>query len=227
VLPALVAVAHGTVSAVGLRTVYELTAAVHAERPDLIVLTGFVDVADPTLASVLSRLDGPAVLVPILLSGGYHVRTDIPAVLAGRPDTVVTAALGPDRQVSLALAERLAQARGTRPQADRVALVSAGSSDPLARADVEAAAADLSALLQTPVDVAVLTGDGATLSDVRLAHPDATIEVATYLLAEGVFAGRLRTEADRLALPVVSATLGAHPTLVDLVLRRFGSALEI
>jgi sirohydrochlorin ferrochelatase len=186
-----------------------------------------LDVASPTFASVVSALDGPAVVVPVLLSGGYHVRVDIPALVAGDPSVLVSAPLGPDPALAGVLADRLAEARGDRPLPDAVVLVAAGSSDPLARADVDVAAADLSSLLGVEVIVAVLSGPGSRLVDVFTARAAASLEVATYLLAEGYFYERMRSEAASLGIPVVSAPLGAHPALVSLVLSRFDSALAL
>lgn len=54
----------------------------------------YLDIERPHLSTVAARLDRPAVAVPLLFAAGHHVRTDIPAALAGAP---VTAAppLGP------------------------------------------------------------------------------------------------------------------------------------
>ena len=117
--PVLIAAAHGTRSATGTATGGRTGDAVRAARPALDVRTAFVDVAPPFLADVLTAVDGPAVIVPVLLSGGYHVRIDIPSVMRGRSDTWLAPALGPDRAISLALSARLSEARGDRPPASR------------------------------------------------------------------------------------------------------------
>ncbi|MDT4903177.1 MAG: hypothetical protein QOH52_1193, partial [Pseudonocardiales bacterium] len=49
------------------------------------------------------------------------------------------------------------------------------------------------------------------------------VEVATYLLAEGQFVTNLRAAAGGLA--IVSDPLGVHPALVELVWRRYDTAL--
>ncbi|MCW2525815.1 MAG: cobalamin [Pseudonocardiales bacterium] len=155
------------------------------------------------------------------------MRVDIPAVVASRPEVVVGAPLGPDPSLAVALADRLAEARGSRPLPDVVVLVAAGSSDPLARADVDVAAADLSSLLGVEVIVAVLSGPGSRLVDVFTARAAASLEVATYLLAEGFFYERMRADVLSLGIPVVSSPLGTHPAVVSLVLSRFDSALAL
>jgi sirohydrochlorin ferrochelatase len=191
----------------------------------------YLDVASPTFSSVVSSVSGSvsgsAVVVPVLLSGGYHVRVDIPAVVADLPSVLVSAPLGPDPALAGVVADRLAEARGSLPLPSAVVLVAAGSSDPVAQADVSVAASDLSALLGTEVVVAVMSGPGSRLADVVSARGTASLEVATYLLAEGYFYERMRTDASSLGIPVVSAPLGAHPRVVSLVLSRFDSALAL
>ncbi len=220
--PTLILAAHGTTSLAGLATTAELAAATRTRRPGLAVAESYVDVAAPTFHDVLASVTGPVVVVPVLLSGGYHVHVDIPAVVGSRAETVVTPALGPGRGVSRALADRLDQARAGRSPGACVALVAAGSSDAAARADVETAAADLATVLGRPVHVAVLTGEGRSLADL-VAALGTDVDVATYLLADGVFATKLRSQAAALGLATVSDPLGAHPALVDVILQRFDS----
>jgi sirohydrochlorin ferrochelatase len=182
------------------------------------VLGAFLDVVRPSLAEVVCA---DAVVVPLLLAGGFHVRADIPAVLAAHPSVTAAAPIGPDPLLSIALADRLATARGTRPLGDVVALVAAGSSDPAAHADLRNAAADLANHLDRPVELAVLGGAGQRLADIRATHPSATIDVAAYLLAPGFFYDRLTAAAAEVGAEVVAAPIGAHARVIDLVWRRF------
>src|SRR5438874_12620737 len=71
--PALLAALHGTRSAAGLATARALISLVAAARPDLDVDLAFLDVASPSLAERLGATTGPVVIVPVLLSAGYHV----------------------------------------------------------------------------------------------------------------------------------------------------------
>src|SRR4051812_9619976 len=90
----LLAVAHGTASPDGAATTARLLDAVRAARPDVAVDLCFLDVATPLLADALD--ERPTVVVPVLLSTGYHVQTDIPATTAARPNVRVARHLGPD-----------------------------------------------------------------------------------------------------------------------------------
>lgn len=218
--PVLVLATHGTRAAAGLSTTYDLAELVRSMRPQVDVRASFVDVASPSFAEVVAGVTGALVVVPALLSGGYHVRIDIPRVLGGRPLTVLAPALGPDRELSTILAERLTVARSESARASAL-LVSTGSSDGSARADVQAAAIDLSQLLGEPVRAAFMTGPGADL-DAALAGP--TPDVVSYLLAEGAFLDRLRRLSRAAGVRVVTEPIGAHPVLARLVLARYDRA---
>ncbi|MEO8889777.1 MAG: CbiX/SirB N-terminal domain-containing protein, partial [Jatrophihabitantaceae bacterium] len=147
-LPRLLLAAHGTESAAGARTTAAIVSAVGRERPTIAVSLGFLDVASPSLASALDALDGPVVVVPLLLSTGYHVQSDIPAVVAGRPDVRVARHLGPDRLIIDALVDRLG-----RSDAVSTALIGIGSSRVEARADFDRAAGLLGERLGRRVSV--------------------------------------------------------------------------
>lgn len=224
--PVLVATAHGTRSAVGLATVGALVDQVRRARPGLDVRTAYVDVAQPFLTDVVAAIDGPLVVVPVLLSRGYHVRVDIPRAIRGRQDATATPALGPDRAVSRALVERLGAARapGVRAGA-QIVLVATGSSDPDGAQDLAAAAADLAELTHTSVDAAVLGGPGTPFAEAIARHDPATVDVVTYLLAEGAFYDRMRRDALALGVATVGAPIGAHPDLVRLILARYDGAI--
>ncbi|GAA1847616.1 sirohydrochlorin chelatase [Brevibacterium marinum] len=82
-LPTIGLISHGTSSAEGRRVIEALAAAV---TEDLIsrglaeeVMLGHVDVQHPDVAEVLAALphESPVVLVPLLLSPGYHVHVDL------------------------------------------------------------------------------------------------------------------------------------------------------
>ena len=94
------------------------------------------------------RSTGGAVVVPLLLSRGYHVAVDITRAAAA-VGAAVTPPLGPDPLLTEALAGRLAEA-GV-PAGAPVVLAAAGSSDPAAAVDVEAQAAALAQQRGAPV----------------------------------------------------------------------------
>ena len=209
----LLAVAHGTASPEGSKTTAQLIDAVRAFRPSVRVDLCFVDVLGPRLADALD--ERPTVVVPLLLSTGYHVQTDIPAAVAGRPAVTVARHLGPDPLLVDVLLDRLPTGSG-----GSVALVGAGSSRPEAADELAEIGDQLGRRLGPPVQVLTL-GDDVRAALKRLPPP---IRVATYLLAEGQFVTTLRTAAEGLA--AVAEPLGVHPALVELVWQRYDEAVD-
>ncbi|WJD99726.1 sirohydrochlorin chelatase [Streptomyces antimycoticus] len=110
--PTLVAVAHGSRDPEALRTVTALLDRVRALRPGLPVRLGHIELNQPLLADTLAALRGEAVLVPLLLSRGYHTEQDIPDAVAAAPHLAarIAAPLGPDPLLAEALHARLAEA---------------------------------------------------------------------------------------------------------------------
>ncbi len=222
--PALVAVAHGTRAPDGQAVIGQLLAGVRRLLPDVLVEVAYVDVLQPDLDSVLGRMHDPAVVVPLFLASGYHVRVDVPRAVARSSGRVrVAQPLGPDPAVLAAVADRHAAALGGR-RSDAVVLAAAGSSDPRARADVETAAVRLRDELGVPVTPAYLTSAEPRVADAVAAQRAGghhTVSIATYLLAPGVFAYALADAgADAVASPI-----GAHPQIVDLVARRYQASV--
>ncbi|MGW3339637.1 sirohydrochlorin chelatase [Streptomyces sp. NPDC001009] len=219
--PTLLAVAHGTRDAEGARTVRALLDEVRRTRPGLRVKLAWLSLVEPSVPQALASLPGPAVAVPLLLARGYHVHADLPALLADvSPGRVrVAPALGPSPLLADALAARLAEA-GRPADGGPVVLAAAGSSDPRARADTAESARLLSARLHAPVAVAFASGEGPSpaeaVADLRAAgHAD--VALAAHLLAPGHFARTLtRTDARWTTAP-----LGTHPSVTELVLRRY------
>ena len=217
-------VAHGTRNPHGVKMIGDLAAAV-AGTLDETVRVAFVDVLSPAPDEVLRTMrDEPTVLVPALLSSGHHVRRDVPRYIAasGHRAVRVTRALGPSSELARAMLDRLLEA-GWRP-GDQVILAAAGTRDPHAQREVEAAAAMLSALVGSRVFIgfAAPCRDGSGYPSV----PDAVnrarragasrVAVASYLLAEGLFQGRLHEAG----ADVVAAPLGSHPAVVRLACLR-------
>lgn len=226
--PALLAVAHGTSSPSGQTAVAALVAAVSAARPDLAVHEGFVDVQQPDVPSVLDTVPAgrTSVIVPLLLSAGYHVHVDL-AAAADVADAVVGAALGPDDRLVRLLARRLAEA-GLAP-GDVVVIAAAGSSDVRAVADCVETARRLGTLLDRPVSVGFISAALPRLADeigtARSAHPGRRIVVASYLLAPGYFAGlAARAGGDVTSPPLLLPDVPVPAELVDIVLDRYAAA---
>jgi sirohydrochlorin ferrochelatase len=217
-------VAHGTRDPAGVHSVLQIVDALRRSTAPVEVRTAFLELAEPDLRTALAGIprDRRAVLVPLLLSSGYHDRVDLPAAIAAvRPGTAHAPVLGPDPLLAAALADRLREA-GRRP-GDAVVLAAAGSSDPAAVESVRTQAALLATELGTEVvgvgfGSAAEPGVPAAVTAARAAGAD-RVAIAPYLLAPGHFADRL-AEA---GADLVAAPLGAHPALVDLVLSRASS----
>ncbi|BDB40090.1 MULTISPECIES: sirohydrochlorin chelatase [Mycobacterium] len=221
----LILTAHGTRRPSGVAMVGDLAARVSRLLPRT-VQVAFVDVLGPTPSEVLSQLpdDGqPAIVVPAFLSRGYHVRTDLPAHVAasGHPDVRVAPALGPGCRITAVLGQVLLES-GWRP-GDSVILGAAGTSDHRARSDLHNAAAALSAFTGSRVDIgfaAVGTPHIRDAVDAARRRGAARVVIASYLLADGLFAHRLRSCGADLVTP----PLGTHAGLARLVAHRFRAA---
>lgn len=231
--PALVAISHGTSSAHGQRVVQELAHGVEAElRTRAVgaqVVLGHVDVQQPDVPAVLGQLPPveAAVVVPLLLSAGFHVKVDLREALenAGGP-TVLAPALGPDDRLVQLIVQRL-EAVGADPESDVILLGAAGSSDPSAAEDCREMARRLSEVFGAEVHAAFLAFASPrvpeAVEETRRRHPDRRIIVASYLLAPGFFQGKLR----RAGADITTTALldgggeGIPDQLVEIVVSRY------
>lgn len=225
--PVLVACAHGTRTADGRSTYLALADAVRAAS-GVRVEPAFVDIQDPDVGDLVDRLHAAGervVVVPLLLSYGFHVGVDIAKAVAGRTAAVAARHLGPSDLLTDVLIERLA-ALDVDPEV--VVLAAAGSSDPAAIDDTTAAADLLSA--RTGIDVVVGYGASAQPSvaeAVARARSESAgpVVVASYLLAPGHFHGRLaEVGADAVTAPLCSPA-DIPTAIVELVLARYAAAL--
>ncbi|MEQ6023200.1 sirohydrochlorin chelatase [Streptomyces salinarius] len=226
--PALVVVAHGSRDPRALSTVRALLDRVRTLRPALPVRLGHIELNEPLLPDTLAALGGgEAVLVPLLLGRGYHVKRDIPDMAAASPArTRVAAPLGPHPLLVDALHARLTEAGWpTRPAPDHaVVLASAGSRDPESRADTSRTAALLAARLGVPVVPAYASAATPTVPDaVRAltARGYRRVAVASCFTAPGRFA----TQCAAAAPWIASAPLGTHPSMARLLLHRYDETL--
>ncbi len=223
--PVFVGCSHGTDNRSGRAAIGSILADVAEARPDLDVREAFVDVQRPEVADVVAGAltdAGAAVVVPLLLSVGYHVKVDIAQAVA-RPGAAAAPPMGPDELLVDILADRLAEA-GLTPD-DALVLAAAGSTDPAAALAVEAVAGALSARLADSSGTAraLVVGYGAGASPrvpEAVAHARGggrRVVVASYLLAPGYFHDRvLEAGAD-----VVTAPLAPDPRLATLALARY------
>jgi sirohydrochlorin ferrochelatase len=223
--PVLLAVAHGSRDPAAQECVLALTGRVATLSAGTRVATAFVQNAVPSLAVGLHDAVAQAgpdgvVVVPLLLSSGYHLSSDIAgaARAAGVP---VAAPLGPGPRLVGPLADRLAEA-GVPGQVP-VVLAAAGSRDPRALADIRRQAALLAAYRRAPVVAAFASAARPTIDEAVPFLASLTgqpVAVASYLLAPGLFHDRLRLSAGRW----VSAPIGDHPAAAEVVLDSFRAA---
>jgi sirohydrochlorin ferrochelatase len=255
--PILIACAHGTSNAQGAAEVNALRDAIAALRPGLDVREAYVDVQQPDLVDVVAGLPddqaagapqtagGPgaagasAVVVPLLLSVGYHVKVDIAKAVKRRPGTAAAAPLGPDPRLAALLDQRLREAGVT--DNDAIVLAAAGSSNPNAAISVEELAEQLRALRSNrivpaygasakpsvPEAVAMLreeaaggAGAGESAGGVSVGG---RVVVASYLLAPGFFHDQLaKAGADLVTEPLLPS-----PVLAEIALERYDAALAV
>lgn len=212
----LVTVAHGTRTAAGNLVAAELTA-LAGRRLRVPATTSYVELCEPLFEDVAGATEAPTVVVPLLLSTGYHLRQDLPRMVgaATHADLIrIGPSLGPDPLLAVAQVARLREAGAETGQP--VVLVAAGSSDPLATADLEGAATHLADAWGAPVRLATLAGLGQRIEEVVRAG-DA---VSPYLLATGHFHRKARTEALAAGASVVADVIGPHDAVVDLICQR-------
>ncbi|AYF99545.1 cobalamin biosynthesis protein CbiX [Protaetiibacter intestinalis] len=227
--PALLAISHGTSSESGAAAVAALVDAVAEAAPELRVRGGFVDVQQPDVPTVLGALPegSGAVIVPLLLSAGFHVHVDLAEDAAAVDGAVVARALGPDDRLVALLARRLDEAG--LDASDAVVLAAAGSTDARAVADCAETALRLGALLGREVAVGYISAARPRLSDAiaaaRATHPGRRVVVASYLLAPGYFADLAADAgADIASAPLLAAGTPVAPELVAVVRDRYTAA---
>lgn len=229
--PVLIGCAHGTRFRTGRDVIRELLV-MTAERVGAPVRESFVDIQAPAIddavaanarASDATRHDSPieAVVVPVLLSTGYHVRKDIGSAVAGRT-AVAAPPLGPDGRLAAVMAERLLEAGLT--EGDTVVMAAAGTSDPDGLAMVEEMRDLLAETLGAEIGlgyVAASEPDVATAVALAREGGAGRVVVASYMLAPGHFQKKL----EGAGADVVAAPLGAHPLVAEIIADRYRSAV--
>lgn len=221
----LVACSHGTDDPEGRAAIRTLIDDVRALLPSVRVVAAVVDVEQPRIAEVLDNeaSRGEVVVVPLLLSVGYHTSVDIARAVRDHPGTRQTDPLGTHPLVSDVLVDRLTAALtdGWRP-GDHVVLAAAGSSDPAAEDDVAAVARRLRTRVPAPVSVGYASATAPRVADAvsaaRAGGATRTI-IASHVLAPGFFA-RLVAGAGG---DIVTAPLAPDARIARVVADRFRS----
>jgi sirohydrochlorin ferrochelatase len=242
---ALVAVAHGSAdprAAAAIGELMPLVARRAADRglsvPDLRV--AYLAHAAPSVPQVM-RTFGPdtqVTVLPLLLTAAYHSKTDIPRVLAragtARLNVMYGAPLGPHPLLLRALERGLPETAFEDPAETGVVLAAAGSSDPEANATIAGLAAQWQAragwfaVRPAYASPAAAGGQDGTVSPApaqavtELLRAGARrVVVASYLLAPGLFADRIRDTSLAAGAAAVSPALGAVTEVADIVLDRY------
>jgi sirohydrochlorin ferrochelatase len=231
--PALVLVAHGSRDPRALGTVRALMARVRALRPGLPVRLGHIELNEPLPDTLAALGDTRAVLVPLLLARGYHVKQDIPELAAAAPVRAsVAAPLGPHPLLAEALHARLIEAGwpaaldDTARRTSAVVLAAAGSRDPDSAVDTGRTARLLADRLGVPVVPAYASAAAPTVPTALralAARGRHRVAVASCFTAPGRFATQCASQAPWIA----SAPLGAHETMARLVLHRYEQSVAI
>jgi sirohydrochlorin cobaltochelatase len=234
--PVLLVVAHGTAERAGIASLDALTDRIRALAPGLRVVLSYVDHEPPSVSGALASLASegvPVVALPLLLVAASHSKSDIAGALRetraahpgfraayGRP-------LGAHPLLLDVLASRIADA-GAGPDT-AVLLVSAGSADPDANAEIPRIARLLWERrgVAAPVEVAYASATSPTVPEAlerlrRLGHTD--VVVAPYFLAPGRFTAAVAADAEAGGARMAEV-LGAHPGVAGAVLARYGEAI--
>jgi sirohydrochlorin ferrochelatase len=227
--------------------------------PDL--RAAYLGHAAPSVPQVM-RTFGPdtqVTVLPLLLTAAYHSKTDIPRVLAragtARLNVTYGAPLGPHPLLLRALERRLPETAFEDPADTGVVLAAAGSSDPEANATIAGLAAQWQAAVgwfavrpayASAVSPAAAGGQGSPAAAGGQGSPAPAqavtellragarrVVVASYLLAPGLFADRIRDASLAAGAAEVSPALlslppaaegGAAPEVADIVLDRYQEA---
>ncbi|MGK9146136.1 sirohydrochlorin chelatase [Plantibacter flavus] len=220
--PLLIASSHGTDDPDGQASIRAVIAAVAERLQDVDVVEAFVDVQRPALPDVVAAMavGREAVIVPLLLSTGFHVEVDVREAADSRTGVVAARPLGPDDRITDLLVERWRES-GADPR-EPVVLAVAGSSKPSAVEAIEAVRARFAERTGTRPIVgygsAVAPNVAEAVGRARATGgEDSRVSVASYLLAPGFFQRRVLQAGGDL----VSAPLGVHEGLVDVVVDRY------
>ncbi|GAB3631571.1 hypothetical protein GCM10027421_09240 [Microbacterium shaanxiense] len=222
----LIACSHGTNDRAGQDAVRRLIDDVRSLLPAVRVVAAVVDVEQPQIDEVIAR-ESPrddVVVVPLLLSVGYHTAVDISLAVAAHDGARQSAPLGTHPLIADVLFDRVISALpGGWLPGDHVVLAAAGSSDPAAMTDVEAVAARLRPMLPAPVTVGYASASAPRIPDAvvdaRRAGA-ARVIAASHVLAPGFFAGLVAASG----ADVVSVPLAPDPRIAQVVVDRFHAA---
>ena len=205
----LVAVAHGSKDPRAAAAISQLLAqarrrAAERDLPGLDIKAAFLDHCAPSLPQVLGALgaldsvdsEAECVVVPLLLTAAYHSKTDIPARLAEARASVP------------GLAARYAGTLGPHPLLLAARWRARGGWRRVVPAYASAAG----------------PAPGEAVRALRATVADGPVVVASYLLAPGHFADKIRDTALAAGAAGVSAVLGDAPEVAAVIMDRYQAA---
>jgi len=232
---ALVLTAHGSVDPRAAANTHAVADQIRLLRPSLDVLVAFCEKSTPNLLDVLTALDGPAVVTPLLLANAYHARVDIPEIIASaqagcaHADILRADTLGEDPRLVHVMRQRLDELDIDLDRDDAgVLVVAVGSS----HAEANAGTATLADAMAhgtrwAGVRVVYATGPAPSVADgiAELRHLGARrIALAPWFIAGGRITDRVAAIAAAEGI-AMAEPLGAHPLLAETLLDRFDRAI--
>lgn len=222
----LVMCSHGTADRRGQEAVRSLVEQTRMLLPDTRVVHAVVDVEQRRLSEVLAveTERDRVIVVPLLLSVGFHTSVDIALAVGAYPNAERTPPLGTHPLIADVLIDRLRESVGAWwNHGDHVVLAAAGSTDPAAAEDVRLVAHRLQTRVPVPVTVGYASASVPSVSDAVTAARAAgarRVVIASHVLAPGFFADRLRAAGADL----VAAPLAPDTRIAAIVAERFTEA---
>jgi len=233
--PALVLTAHGSADPRAATNTHAVADQIRLLRPSLDVRVAFCEKSTPNLLNVLTALDGPAVVTPLLLANAYHARVDIPDIIAeaqagcAHADILRADTLGEDPRLVHVMRQRLDELDIDLDRDDAGVLVVAVGST---HAEANAGTATLADAMAhgtrwAGVRVAYATGPAPSVADGidELRRLGARrIALAPWFIAPGRITDRVAAIAAAEGI-AMAEPLGAHPLLAETLLDRFDHAV--
>ncbi|MEU4206618.1 sirohydrochlorin chelatase [Rothia terrae] len=191
-----IAVAHGTDSPDGRATIdairESLAQQLEAEDAgEFQVHEAYVDVQEPSLDAVAAKFseEDEVIMVPLLLSTGYHTQVDMKKAADASParDVRIARALGPSAQLAKLQRTRLEEAGWDG--SGQIVMAAAGSSRADGRQAVELQSEIFSTLLSQHAPHGFVASIDPKIADVVEEH--SAEFVSTYLMGRGFFQGLL------------------------------------
>lgn len=191
-----IAVAHGTDSKDGRATIDSIRRSLAQQLEadfagEFEVHEAYVDVQEPSLDAVVAEFasEDEVIMVPLLLSTGYHTQVDMKKAADASPvrDVRIARALGPSAELAKLQRTRLEEAGWDGY--GQIVMAAAGSSRPDGREAVELQSEIFSTLVSQYVPHGFVASIDPKIADVSREY--SANFVSTYLMGRGFFQGLL------------------------------------